>query len=389
MSEYLDIINSQNLKFKDHKQLINLLNGLILENRNLYDLLPNKLQDSLGHNIYAIKMFKFEQLDDIMAKTMFEPTQFGKQISKLVEVLKDLLLTHVGLQVQHRKINEQQRKELNAKVRLLPINLGPGPIVPLVPFIPPPPVALGDDTLDPNNFVELFPSKALYNNELNDLFIINAGKTLNDLYTSLDNALDNLIQNINYYNRASPLTKAVLTYNDINQLELDTNTDALLAYSLANVAGGDTLLNAKLNLVRYIKNLLLGIFICFIINSKLQPGNLNRNRLVMVQPLPIVLPLARDEYTRWFNLDTIVNLINPLIGVATQIHQILRLRMGGNNLLTRRNTGLTDAEFNRNVILAGGGIDLINNDITENSYNKYLKYKQKYMELKKYMKLKI
>ena len=71
MSEFNNILKNGELSIKDHKQLIHLLNGLIIENKKIFERLPYSVQQQLGFDIYRMKSFKFEQVDDIFAKTLF------------------------------------------------------------------------------------------------------------------------------------------------------------------------------------------------------------------------------------------------------------------------------------------------------------------------------
>ena len=71
------------------------LSELIIENRKLFEKLNYDVQQKFGFEMYRMKLFKFEQVNDILAKSMFYPFELGKQMASLVEAFKDLLKTNL------------------------------------------------------------------------------------------------------------------------------------------------------------------------------------------------------------------------------------------------------------------------------------------------------
>jgi hypothetical protein len=124
MNDLSKILNNGELVIKNHNQLVYLLNELIIENRKLFEKLNYDVQQKFGFEMYRMKLFKFEQVDDVFAKSMFQPFELGKQMATLVEAFKDLLKSNLSLQIHHNVIEQRQKAELEDKINLFKVKLG-------------------------------------------------------------------------------------------------------------------------------------------------------------------------------------------------------------------------------------------------------------------------
>ena len=151
MYNFNKIFKNSELNVKDHRQLIFILNELILENRKTFEKLPYSIQEQFGFDMYRIKLFKFEQFDNMFAKFMFSPIELNKQVAVLINTLKNLLLSNISLQVHLKVLNDREKKVLEEKVQLIKVKVA-GTVVttdesfstslppPSLPPPPPPPL---------------------------------------------------------------------------------------------------------------------------------------------------------------------------------------------------------------------------------------------------------
>ncbi len=116
MLKYLKLITNLNIPFSNHVKMIQLINEIIDENKKLYEQLPLKLQTTIGYDIYSIKPFKYNHMDSFVLKQAFEPDRFMKEMNELNIILKNLLLTYIGLLVHHKRINEKEQQKLQLNI---------------------------------------------------------------------------------------------------------------------------------------------------------------------------------------------------------------------------------------------------------------------------------
>ncbi len=239
MNDFNNILKHSELNIKDHKQLIHLINALIMENRKMFESLPYGVQQQLGFDMYRMKLFKFEQVDDVFAKSLFSPFELGKQVALLVDAFKNLLMSNISLQVHHKVLDAREEQALKEKVSLVKVTFSSGSSgSPLfkktskkakkVPVTYLGGVYFKPNTTDYDNQITTF---------LQDR--TSGGGTVADVYNELDALLQFIFTNWSVYNKGKPVKAPFTTYQDfpfdrklIADLKSNSTTDPNLLASL-------------------------------------------------------------------------------------------------------------------------------------------------------------
>lgn len=195
MSKFIKLLTNPQEAFKSHNDLITLINTLILENRNSYERLPQNVQTYLNANVYGTRLLKHPNQADLFGKTMFGQSELNQEIKQLIEILKNLLITHVGLEVQHKRVNEAQQKELEIKIH-----------------------SIGSP------FIELYKTDKEFLDKLNEL----KNKKIIDAYALLEQLINNIFTNKKYFTKITGVKSAEeITYQQLEDIKQENETNKL------------------------------------------------------------------------------------------------------------------------------------------------------------------
>ena len=385
MSEFNNILKNGELSIKDHKQLIHLLNGLIIENKKIFERLPYSVQQQLGFDIYRMKLFKFEQVDDIFAKTLFSPIELGKQVAILVDAFKSLLRSNISLQVHHKVLDAREEQALKEKVNLVKVTFSSGPASTTASTTLSPLVYSPIDTkwwIDASVASTAIAGPSIinqYRDHLN-LNIPNKSKNLASVYTLLQSSLNILFTNNAIINTNTGIDLNLLgssnniKVSDLNSIYIKNETIKTNNKTI-DIGGALSLYDALRYLIDYIR-ILIGTIISTFVSLLPKGTSLNAwsNRLKNLTNIN----------NSGSSHDTIVSAFGTHEsgkGILTKLNEL-------NNLLGNNKFDISKSKTQVNSIPTGvstiriltGGSTSIN---TDPYYEKYIKYKAKYQTLKK------
>lgn len=378
MNNINNILNTSEIIVKDHKKLIYLLNALILENRKMFETLPYQVQQQLGFDMYRIKLFKFEQVDDIFAKSMFQPLELGKHVALLVESLKNLLKSNISLQVHHKVIEEREKEALEEKIHLMKVTFSSGSSSSSGSGSPLPYKLLDPDWWLPGATVVIgLGTKSIqdqYKDHLTKLSNDVKKKAIKDVYNAIVQLLTIIYNNAAKFGVTKGTDPLNISFADIkdgisNSVSLPDSRDGLTARTVITF-----LFFQILHLFKVIFETLLkrkGV----LLDNTIRAIN-NAVGLTLKSADINTLPGLLSNNTTNFN--DLYNKLNagapeiPKTKTTAKIPAIPKI-----NLLT----DTTSVNYNGSI-LTGGALNHI-----DPYYEKYLKYKAKYNELKKQLKL--
>jgi hypothetical protein len=172
MSNINKLLSNPNLLFASQNELVNLINELMIQNRELYDRLPFDVQNHLGANLYGIQLIKNYNQSDLFGNTIFNKQQIVNDLGELLITVKVLLKTKNAIQEKIKAVEEakaeKERRDLEIIRAAITKPVVSGPV-----------------------FIELKNSYAEYQAH-RDLLI---GKELKDLYVELNEALEYIFNN--------------------------------------------------------------------------------------------------------------------------------------------------------------------------------------------------
>jgi hypothetical protein len=121
MYNYLDILQKPETKLKNYKKILDLINGLILENKNIYNGLSNNVKNNLSFDLYFLNQFNTNKYNVLLGQKdpIFEHDLFTREFKQLIETLKNLLIIYVTLLTVSKRIDENKK---NLRKQLFNIN---------------------------------------------------------------------------------------------------------------------------------------------------------------------------------------------------------------------------------------------------------------------------
>jgi len=197
MSDILKLLSNPNSVLTSQNELVNLINELMIQNRDLYDRLPMNVQNDLGANVYGIKLIRNYNRGDWLATAMFNKKKIVNDIGELISTVKILLDTRTAIKEQIQSVEdvkgEKERRDLEIIRAAISKPVAPGPV-----------------------FEELKSSAKEYSLYRQSLI----GQELKDLYNELDKALEFIFTNRYFIKGMAGVPFKSKTKEEISLLEI-------------------------------------------------------------------------------------------------------------------------------------------------------------------------